>query len=87
MEKDDTEQLMLDLTLALAYLSCWEEKAITGEAIHRAWKGYDFGILDKLKGECLVDFSYKAKSLYLTEEGIEKARKLTERFGKCNIYL
>jgi hypothetical protein len=87
MEKDSTEQLILDLTLALTYLSCWEEKGITGESMHRAWKGYDFDILDKLKGEGLVDFSYKAKSLYITEEGIEKAKKLTESFGKCNIYL
>ena len=47
----------------------------------RAWKGYDFGILDSLKEDGFVDFSYTAKSLYLSEEGIAKAKELVKKFA------
>lgn len=80
MEKDSKNQLILDLTLSLAYLCSWEEKGIEGETIHRAWKGFDFGVLDKLMEEGLIDFSYKAKSLFITKEGEAKAKELLSRF-------
>jgi hypothetical protein len=80
MEKDISGQLILDMTLSLAYLCSWDEKAIAGESTYRAWKGYDFDILDKLKEEGLIDFSYKAKSLYITDEGIKKAKEIVARF-------
>lgn len=83
MEKDNTKQLILDLTLSLTYLCSWEEKTITGESMCRAWKGYDFDILDKLMDEGLIDFSYKAKSLYITDEGVQMAKELVARFGKA----
>jgi hypothetical protein len=82
MEKDSKNQLLLDLTLSLAYLSSWEEKGIEGETIHQAWKGYDFGVLDKLMEAGLIDFSYKAKSLFITKEGEAKAKELMSRFEK-----
>ena len=71
------DTLTKELALALIYLSAWKED--TGE--YRAWKGYDFGILDALKEEGDIDFSYKAKSLYLSEEGIAKAKALIEKFA------
>lgn len=77
MENADKSQLMSDLALALIYLTAWKEK---GDEVFRAWKGYDFGILDELKEQGLVDFSYKAKSLYLSLEGEEKAKQLVEKF-------
>ncbi|MBN1414326.1 MAG: hypothetical protein JW973_04440 [Bacteroidales bacterium] len=83
MENENAKQLMLDLTLSLAYLCSWEEKTITSEPIHRAWKGYDFDIMDKLKEEGLLDFSYKAKSLCITDEGVQRARELVSRFQKA----
>ncbi len=83
MEKDTKSQLLPDLTLSLAYLCSWEEKGIEGETIHRAWKGYDFGVLDELMEAGLIDFSYKAKSLYITEEGQAKAKELLSRFEKA----
>lgn len=76
--KDITEnKLMNDLALALIYLTAWKEK---GDEVFRAWKGYDFTILNELKEQGLIDFSYKAKSLYFSEEGEEKARQLVEKF-------
>ncbi|MFO7371248.1 MAG: DUF6429 family protein [Bacteroidales bacterium] len=83
MEKDSKNQLLLDLTLSLAFLCSWEEKGIEGEMIHRAWKGYDFGVLDKLMEAGLIDFSYKAKSLCFTEEGLKKAQEIIARFDEA----
>ena len=79
MEQIGRNKLMQDLALALMYLSSWEEEAFN-ETVCRAWKGYDFDIIDQLKEEGMIDFSYKAKSLCLSEEGIKKAKELVERF-------
>ncbi|MFO7371250.1 MAG: DUF6429 family protein [Bacteroidales bacterium] len=83
MEKDKKSQLVMDLTLSLAYLCSWQEEGLEGEAIHRAWKGYDFGVLDKLMEEGMIDFSYKAKSLYFTDEGLKKAQEIIARFDEA----
>jgi Domain of unknown function (DUF6429) len=48
--------------------------------VHRAWKGYDFDILDQLKEEGLIGFSNKAKSVVLSAEGVENAKKLIQKF-------
>ena len=77
MENSTENKLMNDLALALIYLTAWKEK---GDEISRAWKGYDFSILDELKEQGLIDFSYKAKSLYLSQEGEEMAKQLVEKF-------
>ncbi len=73
MESANKNKLVQELTLLLVYLSAWEEKTITGEIVHRAWKGYDFTILDQLKESGLIDFSFRAKSLSVLEEGTKKA--------------
>ncbi len=77
MENSGENRLMNQLALALIYLTAWKEKH---DELYRAWKGYDFNILDELKEQGLIDFSYKAKSVYLTEEGEEKAKQLVEKF-------
>jgi len=60
------------------YLTGWEEKDITGELYIRAWKGHDFGALDRLKEQGLIDFIRTAKSLNLIEEGEERAEVVQE---------
>ncbi len=65
MSQEQTAKLASALALALIYLSAWQEKE-PFSTVHHAWKGYDFGILDELKEAGFIDFSYKAKSLYLT---------------------
>lgn len=77
----ETKQLVNNLTLVLAYLNSWEEKN-GSESVHRAWKGYDFDALDKLQDDGLIVFSYKAKSLYLTEEGETEAKELVKTLQK-----
>ena len=60
----------------LLYLTSWTEKEPYG-SFQRAWKGYNFDILNKLEEEDFIGGStHKAKSTYITEEGIEKAKEL-----------
>lgn len=49
----------------------------------RFWKGYDFAMLDSLHEQGLITEPWgKAKSAYLTPEGLAKARALAdEMFG------
>lgn len=60
-----------DLTLLLLYLQSWKEYNSL-----RAWKGYDFNVLNKLNEKGLVDDKHGNKSLYITEEGIERAKTI-----------
>jgi hypothetical protein len=78
MDTDKKQKIIDDLALALIYLTGWEEKGITGEPYTRAWKGYDFGALDRLKEQGLIDFTRTAKSLNLTEEGKERAAEVVQ---------
>lgn len=79
MENNDTTKLKNELALALIYLTAWKDK---GDEIYRAWKGYDFKILDELMEQELIYFSYKAKSISLSTEGEEKAKQLVEKFKR-----
>lgn len=75
------EEQIKELTLLLLYLNSWVEKEPYGE-FHRSWKGYDFDILNALEDEHLIGGStYKAKSTYLTEEGLEKAKELMIKYN------
>ncbi len=79
MEQNTGNEFMENLALALIYLSSWKEgEAGTDE--RRAWKGYDFNILDKLKEKGFVNFSNSAKSLYVTVDGVRKAEEAVEKF-------
>ena len=79
MKEDQKNKLTGELSLLLMYLFSWEENTM-GSVVHRAWKGYDFNMLDQLREEGLIDFSYKAKSLNLSDEGVQKAKILLEKF-------
>lgn len=76
----DHNTLTEELTLALIYLTSWNENEGYGEPVSapllRAWKGYSWDITDKLLDRELVAGARKNKSLYLTQEGIEKAKEI-----------
>jgi DNA-binding PadR family transcriptional regulator len=76
---DKTDQIS-NLTLLLIYLTSWEEKEFD-VTIHRAWKGYDFTILDELEEKGFITKSKTAKSVYLTEEGLKAAMQLQEKLS------
>lgn len=74
-----------DLTMMLLYLTRWTEDRVRklppGTKLNwRSWKGHDWEALDRLQEEGMVVFSYRAKSLGLTEEGEREARKLLKKY-------
>ncbi len=68
-----------ELTLLLLYLTSWEEDVGLSK-VHRSWKGYPFDVLDELTEEGYISGSIRAKSVYFTEEGLEKAKELVKRY-------
>ncbi|ROO14856.1 hypothetical protein BK676_20520 [Pseudomonas fluorescens] len=48
-----------------------------------AWKGYDFEIMNRLHAQGLISNPVnRNKSIWLTEEGLERGREIAERmFG------
>lgn len=49
----------------------------------RAWKGFDFAVMDRLHAQGLIgDPKGKAKSVWITPEGLERGNRVAERlFG------
>ncbi|WCE05830.1 DUF6429 family protein [Pseudoxanthomonas sp. JBR18] len=49
----------------------------------RAWKGFDFDVMDRLHAQGLIDDPKgRSKSVYLSPEGLERGLKSAERlFG------
>lgn len=46
----------------------------------RAWKGFDFGIMDRLHAQDFIDNPVgKNKSVWLTPQGLERGRKMAEQ--------
>ena len=81
-----------DLTLMLMYLTSWEESLVPGlrkkpdrtEIYPKArfcWKGYDFGILNELTEEGLVNAGGRRKSASFNAEGEAKAQELLKAYG------
>jgi hypothetical protein len=75
---DNSETVLEELSLILMYLTRFRENKEDG---WRAWKGYEFTVLDNLRDNECISFSSKAKSLYLEEKGIEKAKQLMKKYG------
>ena len=65
-----------EMVLALLYLTMFEERAGL-----RAWKGHDWGALDRLhQNGYISDPRSKAKSIVVTEEGAKRSGKLFEKY-------
>ena len=85
------EKNIKELTLLLMYLTSWDEEGYARDEndmpkkakIKTCWKGYSFDILNKLTEEEYLYFSkYKNKSVSLTPEGEELAKKLIDKYLK-----
>ena len=60
-----------DAALALLYLTLHDG--------YRAWKGFDWGALDRLHEKGMIDNpASKRKSIAFTEEGLQRAKTLFE---------
>jgi hypothetical protein len=73
------EKTISELTLLLLYLTSWNENDLPNE-MRRSWKGYPFDALNELTDKDFIRGSIKAKSVYLTEEGIKEAEKLVDKY-------
>lgn len=80
-EVQKMDQQIKELTLLLLYITSWEDMELKslGE-FRRSWKGYDFTVLNELTDEDFIVGSKKAKSVYLTEDGIKKAKDLMKKY-------
>lgn len=80
-----TKEAMEELTLMLMYLSRFIEKdKFLNEEYNYAWKGYDFDIINKLDDEDYIrqgKHPSRSKSVYITEEGLKKAKELLLKYG------
>ena len=77
------EVALHDMILALIYLTRFKEtgRFKSDNELFRAWKSYDWDTLDKLNEEGLIIDCHGNKSLYLTEEGEQKAKEILEKYG------
>jgi hypothetical protein len=76
---DDSDRDKVDaIVLALMYLTLHD--------YYRAWKGFDWDVLDRLHEKGWIDNPRnKAKSVVFTEEGLARSASLFERyFGMSN---
>lgn len=74
-------QQIEELTLLLLYLTSWEEE-LGGETFRQAWKGFRFEVLDSLEEIGYLSQSRRAKSVYLTKAGQERAEALAAKYLK-----
>ncbi len=85
MDKISAKDAARELTMILIYLS----RFTTGERFEdatdfRAWKGYDFDILNELDEADYIRQGSRPsrnKSVYITESGKEQAKALMEKYG------
>ena len=81
-EKTETKKAIMELTLLLMYLNRFtEEKEFKSAKDFFAWKGYNFAIINELDdADFIHQGKYRSKSVYITEKGIEEAKKLLEKY-------
>jgi hypothetical protein len=69
-----------ELTLLLLHLTSFTEDYGLGDA-QRSWKGYPFESLSELTESDYIRGSEQSKSVYLTEKGIDQAKKLMKKYN------
>ena len=72
------EQALHDLTLALIYLTRLTDSKsdFFSAQDFQAWKNYNWATIDELDKEGLVSSRHGNKSLWLTADGVAKAREI-----------
>ncbi len=83
-ENIPAKEAMRELTMMLIYLSRFTEGRFSLAEDFFAWKGYDFGVLNELDDQDFIrqgNRPSRSKSVYITDEGREQARKLLQKYG------
>lgn len=79
-KKQKIQQVLEEFTLLLMWLNRFSDQKLEGEPIWRAWKGYDFDVLNILLKKEYISFSYKSKSVLLRDKGIKGAKELLKKY-------
>jgi hypothetical protein len=75
------DEILEELTLLMLYLTSFRDnRNLKGEDNLRAWKGYPFEFLNALDSKKFITQSRGAKSVVITDEGVEKAEKIKEKY-------
>jgi hypothetical protein len=74
------DQIVEELTLLLLYLTSWRERFHGELGAPRAWKGFRFEALDALEKGGYLTQTRRAKSVHLTDEGVERAQVLAAKY-------
>lgn len=83
-EKISVEDAKRELTMILLYLSRFTYDYSIEDSAFFAWKGFDFNILNKLAELDFIMQGQKPsrrKTIVFTDEGIEKAKELLQKYG------
>lgn len=87
-DKKSYEKAIEELSLMLMYLTRTQDNNEFCRYRELSWKGYDFGMLDKLSDEELIIQPRSRrgydKYLCLTEQGRRKAQELLAEYGLCD---
>ncbi|MGE5652789.1 MAG: DUF6429 family protein [Bacillota bacterium] len=75
------DEAVKELTMLMLYLTAWVDNEGYPKGELRSWKGYPYQALNQLMDEEMITGSYKAKSVYLTEEGKKLAQRLAAKYG------
>lgn len=82
MDKTTPKNAMKELTMILMYLSRFNENKDRDLTLDMAWGGYDFGVINELDEEDYIrQGRYRSKSVAITEEGMNLARKLLNKYN------
>ncbi len=84
MDHTTAEKAMEELTMALLYLSRFTGEPNSDNPIFRAWKGYDFSVLNTLEEKGYLyqgKQRSRTKGVDLTESGMEYGKSLLEKYG------
>ncbi|HAN09787.1 MAG TPA: transposase [Clostridiales bacterium] len=73
------EEKIKELTLLLMYLTSFTER---GYDVKKAWKGYDFDIMNNLDEQGFINSGRnRNKSVVITEDGEKYAEELIKKYG------
>jgi hypothetical protein len=81
-QKYKNEKEIAEMTLLLMSLTSWREKVRDEWSAPKAWKGYDFDILNNLAEQGFIHTSHRAKSVILTEKGLKEVERLKKKYLK-----
>ena len=75
------EQALHDLTLTLIYLTRFTDSDFFSNTSFQAWKNYNWNTLDELNEEGLISSNHRSKSLWITEDGVKRAKEIMKKMG------